>query len=76
MAGIALCIPAFSLADSINHAISINGSAMTHEWQYYFGRLDPWMSPATYRIGIVFTGPFITFVLFVIIEKPSVTSCK
>ena len=76
MAGAALCIPAFGLADSVNQAVANDENFASYNWQYYFGRMGPWMSTATYTVGIAFTGLLIVFALFIIIYKPGGTSCN
>lgn len=76
MAGVALCIPSFGLADFVNQAVANHEDFASPNWQHYFGRLGPWMSTATYKISIAFTGLFIIFSLLMIIYKPRGASCK
>jgi hypothetical protein len=69
--GIILCLPAFGLLDAVNHASTYKESFLSSNWQYYFGRQGPWMSPGTYMLGMALTFLFLLILFFLNQNKVS-----
>jgi hypothetical protein len=61
---IILCLPAFGLSEAINHASESEHDFLSSNWQYYFGRQGPWMSPVTYIQGMILTLLFFLAIIF------------
>ncbi|EZP54000.1 hypothetical protein [Delftia sp. RIT313] len=62
-----LCSPAIFLKSEINAAVLSGSNYLSNEWQLYFGRQGPWMSPRIYIIGLISMLTF--FVSYVAVSR-------
>lgn len=64
---VSLCVPAFWLKSAVHRAYAQKMSFDSYEYQTYFGRQGPWISPFVYHLALVGLGIFAVIAMIIVL---------